>query len=67
MAKVLVEAFQLTGGSTNSFIDISEDHWATDYISILAENQITKGYEDGTFKPNDPITRAEFSNMVARA
>jgi lysophospholipase L1-like esterase len=67
MAKVLVEAFGLTGSSTQTFNDVSSDYWASNYISILAENKITTGYTDGTFKPNDSITRAEFSIMLARA
>ena len=66
MAKIIVEAFQLTGSSTHSFSDIS-GHWGAESISILSENHITQGYVDGTFKPDQLITRAEFSTMLARA
>jgi len=67
MAKILVQAFHLTGSSTKTFTDVSHDYWASDYISILTENKITLGYSNGTFEPNEPITRAEFSIMLARA
>ena len=65
MAKIIVETFDLIGTSSQSFSD-AKDHWADDYISILAENKITDGYPGGTFQPNTHITRAEFSTMVAR-
>ena len=66
MAKVLVQAFHFTGASTKTFSD-TNGHWAIDYISTLAEKQIVNGYGNGSFKPNEPITRAEFSMMLARA
>ncbi|WP_338449575.1 S-layer homology domain-containing protein [Niallia oryzisoli] len=67
MAKVLVLAFKLKGTGSKSFNDVGNDYWAASYISTLAENGITIGYSNGSFKPNDPITRAEFSIMLSRA
>ncbi|MBB6446053.1 S-layer homology domain-containing protein [Bacillus benzoevorans] len=67
MARVLVEAFDLTGTAALTFKDVAGDHWAKNYISILAENGITVGYNDGSFKPNKSISRAEFSIMLAKA
>lgn len=67
MAKVLVQAFKLKGTGSKTFNDVSSDYWASSYISTLAENGITIGYSNGSFKPNDPITRAEFSIMLSRA
>ena len=65
MAKIIVEAFELKGTTSQSFSD-TQGHWGANYISILAENNVTDGYPDGTFKPDTSITRAEFSTMVAR-
>ena len=48
-----------------NFTDIS-DHWAEGYILKAASIGWIKGYEDGTFHPNDPITRAEFATLVNR-
>ena len=61
-----------SGGSQNpstpntQFTDI-QSHWAAQSIETMAKFGIIKGYEDGTFKPNKQITRAEFSAIVARA
>jgi YVTN family beta-propeller protein len=42
-------------------------HWAESYIKQAAANNIVSGYPDSTFKPNNPITRAEFTVMMANA
>ncbi|MGB9834001.1 MAG: S-layer homology domain-containing protein [bacterium] len=44
-----------------------DGHWAQDLISTLLEKGIISGYPDGTFKPDQPITRAEFSAILCRA
>jgi hypothetical protein len=43
------------------------DCWAEEAILALVDEGIIAGYPDGTFKPENPVTRAEFSKMVARA
>ncbi|WP_138754173.1 S-layer homology domain-containing protein [Paenibacillus sinopodophylli] len=40
--------------------------WAKDKIETLANKKIINGYEDGTFKPNGHVTRAEFASMIAK-
>lgn len=47
------------------FIDLPTDHWAFDYITQLAIDDIISGYEDKTFKPNGYVTRAELAKMLA--
>lgn len=66
MAKVLVNAYQLTGSSDRSFKDVPAHRWSYNYISTLAHNRITEGYTDGTFKPSYPVTRAQFAVFLAR-
>ncbi|XID94887.1 S-layer homology domain-containing protein [Paenibacillaceae bacterium WGS1546] len=51
---------------TISFADIA-GHWAEGDIKRAAAAGIVNGYPDGTFKPNDPVTRAEFTVMLAGA
>ncbi len=49
-----------------SFIDI-KDHWSKDYIKEVVSKNIIKGYPDGTFKPENKITREEFASILIRA
>ncbi len=49
-----------------SFSDIN-NHWAKDYILDAANKNIISGYTDGTFLPDKPVTRAEFTKMVNNA
>lgn len=48
-----------------TFSDVS-NHWAKDEISIAANHGWIKGYEDGSFKPDQKITRAETMTLVNR-
>lgn len=48
------------------FSDVSKNDWYTDYIGYLSKYDIIKGYEDGTFRPNNNVTRAEFVAMTVR-
>ncbi|MCJ8011506.1 S-layer homology domain-containing protein [Paenibacillus sp. KQZ6P-2] len=41
-------------------------HWAEKTIATFAKLQVITGFEDGTFRPNSPITRAEFATIIAR-
>ena len=50
----------------NSFSDVHEDDWFNTAVSTMASLGMIKGYPDGTFGPNDPITRAEFAAIAAR-
>lgn len=42
-------------------------HWAKDYIQSFVEKGLISGYDDGTFRPDRQITRAEFIYIVNRA
>ncbi|MFF2017707.1 amidase family protein [Paenibacillus sp. NPDC058177] len=66
MAALLVRAFKLSDGTTVSFSDIPANSWSYNYIAALTANQIITGYTDGTFRPANDITRAEFSTMVTK-
>ncbi len=48
-----------------NFSDVRKENWYYDYIEILAKKGIINGYEDGTFKPNDPIRRQEAALILA--
>ena len=51
---------------TNNYSDVSEDAWYNNAVSTLTNAGIIDGYEDGTFKPDGNITRAEFATIAVR-
>lgn len=67
MAKVISVAYELKASDNNHFKDVKSAYWAKSYIQGLYENQITVGYPDNTFRPEESTTRAEFSVFLARA
>ncbi len=53
-------------GTSREFNDILKTDWFTRYIAELEDESIIEGYSDGTFRPNNNITRAEFATMTVR-
>ena len=50
--------------ATNIFSDLNMDHWAYDEILALCDEGLVQGYEDGTFRAENDITRAEVMTVV---
>lgn len=50
-----------------AYPDVSSNQWAAKQIEILTEKGVIVGYPDGTFKPDDNVTRAEFASMAIKA
>lgn len=57
-------AFGIVGAQ---FQDVPGDHWAHSAIQTAVEKGYVSGYPDGTFKPNQEVTRAEFMRMLVDA
>ena len=51
---------------TNDYTDVPADAWYNNAVSTLSNAGILDGYEDGTFKPDGNITRAEFATIAVR-
>lgn len=49
----------------NAYSDVSDTAWYAAAVSTLSKMGVISGYPDGTFRPNAPITRAEFAAMIA--
>ncbi|WP_373288532.1 S-layer homology domain-containing protein [Paenibacillus silvae] len=64
--KTLNEAIAATKNQQFAVRDITS-HWANENINIALKLRVVNGYENGSFKPNAPVTRAEFTAMIARA
>ena len=56
-------AYQTT---VNDFYDVADDAWYAAAVSTLSALGIITGYPDGSFRPNQPITRAEFAAITAQ-
>ncbi|MBE7019032.1 MAG: S-layer homology domain-containing protein [Ruminococcaceae bacterium] len=46
------------------FTDLDETHWAYPHVSELVEKGVINGYEDGTFRPDANVTRAELAKLL---
>jgi methionine-rich copper-binding protein CopC len=66
-AKMLctVMGWETSGTTKASFSDVSSDFWGFDFIETAKSKGALGGYEDGTFRPNKYITRAEITKMIA--
>ena len=62
--KLVNNGAELPKNPTTKFKD-ANNSWYSDEINFAANKGFIKGYSDGTFKPNQAITRAEFAQMIA--
>lgn len=67
-ARLMVNVLDLKYISEDSDLtDISDRNWFYDDVVLMQSKSILTGYEDGTFRPDNNITRAEFCVVVSRA
>ncbi|MMZ60782.1 Endo-1,4-beta-xylanase A precursor [compost metagenome] len=67
-AAVVVRALGLKPGEgSNSFSDVSDSDWYADVVKTASSYSLIGGYEDGTFRPQERITRQEAMALIARA
>lgn len=66
-AAVVVRALGLKPGEgSNSFSDVSDSDWYADVVKTASSYSLIGGYEDGTFRPQERITRQEAMALIAR-
>ncbi|RIX51033.1 peptidase S8 [Paenibacillus nanensis] len=66
---MIVNAYKPIGGSAiaKSFRDVSADHWANDAIRKAVKQGWAQGFPDGSFRPDEPVTRAEMAVLIGYA
>lgn len=64
---VLSMLFMLNCPAQAFYTDMDQNHWAYQSIKFLTEVGVVVGYPDGTYKPDIPVTRAEFASMAIKA
>lgn len=52
--------------ATKDFSDVADSHWGHDFIATMGGKGYISGYEDGTFRANGEITRAEFIAILTQ-
>ena len=61
---ILLLSTSVISVSALSFTDLNENHWAYANVQTLVNDGTVRGYEDGSFRPNGTVTRAEFVKML---
>jgi uncharacterized protein YjgD (DUF1641 family) len=61
--QLLLDVVKEYGECTNMFSDI-EGHWSKKAIENMFNNKLMSGYSDGTFKPDQFMTRAEVASVI---
>jgi hypothetical protein len=67
IASMLLSSFSIAYGATAQATSDIKGHWAEDQITAWMDKGLIKGYEDGSFKPSNKITRAEFFALINRS
>lgn len=67
LATVTALVLSLAGMASAQFSDVTEDDACFAPVELLAELEIARGYGDGTFGADDPLTREQFAVFVVRA
>lgn len=66
-SKMIVTAIDISETTENTFSDVTDDHWAAEYINSVYAGGLVEGYEDGSFKPEKNITYGELATILVRA
>lgn len=65
-ARLLTEQIEADKTYSNTFSDVPKGYWAANYIGYMQQFGIITGYSDGSFRPDAPVTRAEFATIASR-
>lgn len=65
-AAFLTRAYSLSEGKQTANWSDTENHWAAAPILVMSSNGLVGGYSDGTYRPNQTVTRAEYAVFMSR-
>ncbi len=63
----LSDGQQATKPADAHYSDLEQTHWAYEFINALSAEGVLNGYQDGSFRPEAPITRSEMAAMLVRS
>jgi nitrogen fixation protein len=61
---VLAKGWEVTYPVTPDFTDVPSDNWAYGYVETAFYKGVVSGYADGTYRPGNPVNRAQVSKML---
>lgn len=65
-ASAVIESSPMEIAQAASFPDV-QGHWAEAFINALAARNIIVGFPDNTFRPDAPVTRAQYAALISKA
>lgn len=66
MIVAMLMTAMVTTGFAAGFSDLNQQHWAYSAVSKLVAEGTINGFEDGTYRPNDTVSRAQFVKMIGK-
>ncbi|SDI03259.1 S-layer homology domain-containing protein [Alteribacillus persepolensis] len=63
----LFASLAFPASADTTFSDVDDDYWAKDDIDFLVEENIINGFEDGSFRPSEPVKRQQAASMLTQA
>lgn len=67
VAPLITAAPSLAQTAQTRFSDVPSNYWASGFIAQLSQRGVIAGFPDGSFRPEQPVTRAQFATMVSNA
>ena len=64
--RLLTEQIEADKTYPNTFSDVPAGYWAANYIGYAQQFGIVMGFDDGSFRPDAPVTRAQFAAIACR-
>jgi len=67
MAAFINNIYSLYGQGQTQFLDMPPQHWASNFVALAADRSMIAGFPDGTFRPENSLTRAQAVALLVRA
>ena len=66
LAAMIAQTFHVTAKPSDVFSDVKEDAWYADDVMVMHFTGMMDGYDDGTFRPDEPVTHAQMIAVMGR-
>ena len=66
LALAVMASFAVPAMAKNTFSDVTDEHWAKEYVEEMVQKGLIAGYDDGTYRPNTDVSRMDAFSLFAR-